>query len=63
MPALPGFLHDLSTILPSQHVLRIGLSVVDGSALPLGSVAVLIAWTALFGALAKVAWERGTRVR
>jgi ABC-2 type transport system permease protein len=59
----PTWLRDISEALPSHAILDIGRAIVDGTALPGGAVALLLAWTVGLAALASVAWRKGIRAR
>lgn len=59
----PAWLADVATVLPSYHVGHIGRAIVADQGVPLDSCAIILVWTVVLGALAAVAWRRGTRVR
>ncbi|MDQ8045694.1 MAG: ABC transporter permease [Patulibacter sp.] len=59
----PTWLADISKELPSHGILQIGRAIVNGTAFPVGSLGILLAWSAVFALLAAKAWQKGTRVR
>ncbi|MFT4036339.1 MAG: ABC transporter permease [Patulibacter sp.] len=59
----PDWLAKLSAVLPSHLLLDIGGAIVNGDRLMLGAVGGLLAWTAGLALAARVAWQRGIRVR
>ncbi|MBO9534949.1 MAG: ABC transporter permease [Solirubrobacteraceae bacterium] len=59
----PDWLAKLSSVLPSHLLLDVGRAIVLGDHLMITAVLGLLAWTIGLAALARVAWQRGIRVR
>ena len=57
----PGWLRAVSEWTPSHRFGQLGWSIADGALPRAGTVAVLAAWTALFGAYAVYAYRRSAR--
>jgi ABC-2 type transport system permease protein len=55
---LPGALEAIAHLLPTNAAAELGWAAARGDALPATAIAVVIAWTAVLGALAAVAWRR-----
>jgi ABC-2 type transport system permease protein len=55
---LPALLESLAHALPTDGGAELGWAAARGDAIPVSAVAVVIAWSAVLGALAALAWRR-----
>jgi ABC-2 type transport system permease protein len=58
---MPDVLAAISRKLPTSGILEIGDSVAHGNSIPGSAPALIVAWTAMAGALATLAWRRSDR--
>jgi len=54
---LPGMLEGLAHTLPTNGAAELGWAAARGDAIPASAIAVVVAWTAVLGALAALAWR------
>ncbi|MEU8540958.1 ABC transporter permease [Streptomyces sp. NPDC048717] len=57
----PGWLRSLSAYTPTYRFSELGRAITEGSAPGLATVAILVAWAALFGLYAAVSYRRSAR--
>jgi ABC-2 type transport system permease protein len=55
---LPGVLESLAHAMPTNGGAELGWAAARGDAIPVSAIAVVIAWSAVLGALAALAWRR-----
>jgi ABC-2 type transport system permease protein len=55
---LPGALESLAHAMPTNGAAELGWAAARGDAIPVSAIAVVIAWSAVLGAVAALAWRR-----